>query len=131
MSSAHAPQPASAPGKNPLRVARLPPRSRHATAVIHELALHFRIGTPKIMIGQLERLLEPSHRPNLVIQVVRDTGYFPGLRGPYKIASVGVLVRDTTQPRGGGAHHPRHRLANPPRRDPPLTKLGGYLAGDG
>jgi hypothetical protein len=39
-------------------------------------------------------LLELSRRPNLVIQVVRDTGYFPGLRGPYEIAS-GEVIPDT------------------------------------
>jgi hypothetical protein len=66
----------------------------HATVVIHELALHFQVGTPETMIGQLERLLELSRRPNLVIQVVRDTGYFPGLRGPYELAS-GEAIPDT------------------------------------
>jgi hypothetical protein len=70
------------------------PDPAHATVVIHELALHFRVGTPEIMIGQLERLLELSRRPNLVIQVVRDTGYFPGLRGPYELAS-GEAIPDT------------------------------------
>jgi hypothetical protein len=66
----------------------------HATVVIHELALYFRVGPPQVMIGQLEKLLELSRRPNLVIQVVRDTGYFPGLRGPYEIAS-GEAIPDT------------------------------------
>jgi hypothetical protein len=70
------------------------PDPAHATVVIHELALHFRVGPPQIMIGQLEKLLELSRRPNLVIQVVRDTGYFPGLRGPYEIAS-GEAIPDT------------------------------------
>ncbi len=63
------------------------PDPAHATVVIHELALHFRVGPPEVMIAQLQRLLELSRRPNLVIQVVRDDGYFPGLRGPYELAS--------------------------------------------
>ncbi len=66
----------------------------HITAVIHERALHFKIGTPEIMVAQLRHLLELSKRPNVVIQVVRDTGYFPGLRGPFEIAS-GEAIPDT------------------------------------
>ena len=63
------------------------PDAAHVTAVVHERALYFLVGTPEIMVGQLTRLLEMSQRPNLVIQVVRDEGYFPGLRGPFEIAS--------------------------------------------
>jgi transcriptional regulator with XRE-family HTH domain len=70
------------------------PEPAHATAVIHELALYFRVGTPEIMLGQLTHLLEMSKQRNVVIQVVRDFGYFPGLRGPYEIAS-GETIPDT------------------------------------
>jgi Domain of unknown function (DUF5753) len=66
----------------------------HVTAVLHEHALHNRVGTPEIMTGQLERLLEPSRWPNIVVQVVRDDGYFPGMRGPFEIAS-GDEIPDT------------------------------------
>ena len=46
------------------------------------------------MARQLSHLLEMSRRPNLVIQVVRDTGYFPGRRGQFEIAS-GPGIIDT------------------------------------
>jgi hypothetical protein len=46
------------------------------------------------MARQLADLLEVSQRANVVIQVVRDTGYFPGLRGQFEIAS-GNGIPDT------------------------------------
>ena len=46
------------------------------------------------MSAQLKYLLEISQRSNLVIQVVRDTGYFPGIRGQFEIAS-GHEIPDT------------------------------------
>jgi hypothetical protein len=64
------------------------------TAVIHERALYFLVGTPEIMIAQLQRLAEMSRKPDVVIQAVPDTGYFPGLRGPFEIAS-GEAIPDT------------------------------------
>lgn len=59
----------------------------HLTAIIYESVLHRLVGTPAIMVTQLTHLLEMSQRRNVVIQVVRDTGYFPGLRGQFEIAS--------------------------------------------
>jgi hypothetical protein len=70
------------------------PGAAHVTAVLHERALYFLVGTREIMAGQLARLWELSRRPNVVIQVVRDEGYFPGLRGPFEIAS-GDPIPDT------------------------------------
>jgi hypothetical protein len=70
------------------------PDPAHVTAVIHELALHFQIGPPEVMAGQLQHLIELSKKPNVVLQVVRDTGYFPGIRGPFTIAS-GEAIPDT------------------------------------
>jgi hypothetical protein len=52
------------------------------------------VGPPEIMAGQLEHLLEMSKWPNAVIQVVRDTGYFIGMEGPFEIAS-GEAIPDT------------------------------------
>ena len=66
----------------------------HITAVVYESALYCQVGTPEVMIAQLERLLELSARPNVVIQVVRDTGYFSGLEGQFEIAS-GPEISDT------------------------------------
>ena len=64
------------------------------TAIIYEPVLHCLLGTPEIMVGQLTHILAMSRRPNLVIQVVRDTGYFPGRRGQFESAS-GPKITDT------------------------------------
>ena len=63
------------------------PDPAHVTALIHERALYFQVGTPETMIGQLTDLLELSRRRNVVIQVVPDEGYFPGAVGAFDIAS--------------------------------------------
>jgi hypothetical protein len=70
------------------------PDAVHVTAIIHESVLYCRVGTPEIMTAQLTHLLELSRRPNMVIQVVRDTGYFPGRRGQFELAS-GPKIPDT------------------------------------
>ena len=70
------------------------PDPAHLTALIYEPVLSRLVGTPEIMIGQLEHLLEMSRRRNIIIQVVPDTGYFPGLRGAFEIAS-GPEIPDT------------------------------------
>jgi transcriptional regulator with XRE-family HTH domain len=87
-----------ADGKAEVRIGRQAifdgPDPAHVTAIIHEHALHTLVGTPEIMTAQLERLLEMSKRPNVVIQVVRDYGYFIGMEGPFEIAS-GEAIPDT------------------------------------
>ncbi|HEX3959904.1 MAG TPA: helix-turn-helix transcriptional regulator [Trebonia sp.] len=70
------------------------PDATHVTAIIYEPVLHCRVGTPEVMAKQLTHILEMSRRPNLVIQVVRDTGYFPGRRAQFEIAS-GPKITDT------------------------------------
>jgi hypothetical protein len=64
-------------GSNPARV----------TVLIHERALYFQVGAPETMVAQLRDLLELSQRRNVVLQVIPDTGYFPGAAGPFGIAS--------------------------------------------
>jgi transcriptional regulator with XRE-family HTH domain len=59
----------------------------HVTALVHERALYFRVGTPETMTEQLTDLLELSRRRNVVIQVIPDEGYFQGAVGPFEIAS--------------------------------------------
>jgi transcriptional regulator with XRE-family HTH domain len=66
----------------------------HVTAIIHEHALHNLVGTPEIMIGQLTHLLEMSKRRNIVIQVIKDAGYFVGTDGAFEVAS-GDAIPDT------------------------------------
>jgi hypothetical protein len=56
--------------------------------------LYCRVGTPEIMIRQLEDLLEVSRRPNVVLQIVREDGYFVGRRGQFDLAS-GDEIPDT------------------------------------
>ncbi|HEY6788239.1 MAG TPA: helix-turn-helix transcriptional regulator, partial [Trebonia sp.] len=70
------------------------PHAKQVTATIYEPVLYRRVGTPEVMAQQLADLLEVSQRPNVVMQVVRDTGYFPGLRGQFEIAS-GNGIPDT------------------------------------
>ena len=70
------------------------PNAVHITAVIHERALHFQVGTPEVMIVQLQHLLKLMDKPNVVIQVIPDGGYFPGARGPFEIA-IGPGIPDT------------------------------------
>ena len=70
------------------------PDPAHVTVVLHEHALHTLVGTPETMVGQLERLLQLSRRPNIVVQVVRNTGYFIGMEGPFELAS-GDEIPDT------------------------------------
>jgi transcriptional regulator with XRE-family HTH domain len=66
----------------------------HVTALIYEPVLLRLVGTPEIMIGQLGDLLEMSNRRNVIIQVVPDIGYFPGMAGPFHVAS-GPEIPDT------------------------------------
>jgi Domain of unknown function (DUF5753) len=70
------------------------PNAAHVTGLIYEPVLHRLVGTPEIMTGQLDHLLKVSHRRNVIIQVVPDTGYFPGLEGAFHIAS-GPGIADT------------------------------------
>ncbi|HEX4830811.1 MAG TPA: helix-turn-helix transcriptional regulator [Trebonia sp.] len=59
----------------------------HVTALIHQRALYFQVGSPAVMAAQLADLLELSRRRNVVIQVIPDEGYFPGAEGAFEIAS--------------------------------------------
>ena len=70
------------------------PDPAHVTALIYEPVLSRLVGSPEIMTAQLAHLLEMSDRRNVIIQVVPDTGYFPGLRGAFEIAS-GPEIADT------------------------------------
>jgi hypothetical protein len=68
--------------------------AKHVTAILDEPVLNRAVGTPEVMCAQLAYLLELSLRPNVVIQVVREARYFPGLRGQFEIAS-GHEIPDT------------------------------------
>jgi transcriptional regulator with XRE-family HTH domain len=70
------------------------PDAAHVTAIIFESALHCLVGTPEIMVGQLEDLLQLLQRRNVIIQVIPDAGYFLGYEGQFQIAS-GPGILDT------------------------------------
>jgi hypothetical protein len=70
------------------------PDAKRVTAIIHESALYCQVGTPQVMAEQLEDLLAMSRQPNVIIQIVRNTGYFFGLEGEFMIAS-GHTMPDT------------------------------------
>jgi transcriptional regulator with XRE-family HTH domain len=64
------------------------PEATRATFIIFEPILRRRVGTPEVTAKQLTHLLEMMDRPNLVIQVVRDTGdYFCGFEGGFAVAT--------------------------------------------
>jgi hypothetical protein len=70
------------------------PDGTRMTAVLFEPILHRLVGTSEIVAGQLEHLLTLMDRPNVIIQVVCETGYFPGFAGQFQIAS-GRAIPDT------------------------------------
>jgi transcriptional regulator with XRE-family HTH domain len=70
------------------------PESARLTVVLYESLLRHLVGTPEVMAAELEHLLDMSQRPNVVIQVVREAGYFPGFEGQFEIAS-GRTIPDT------------------------------------
>jgi transcriptional regulator with XRE-family HTH domain len=71
------------------------PDAAHVTALIYESVLRRRVGTPEIMIAQLEHLLTLSHQRDVILQIVPDDGsYFPGLDGEFAIAT-GPDISDT------------------------------------
>lgn len=58
-------------------------------AVIDESALRRRVGDPGVMRDQLKAILSACERPNIRVQVVpADVGAYPGLDGPFVIATV-------------------------------------------
>jgi hypothetical protein len=70
------------------------PDATRLTALIDEPLLHRKVGTLEVMVGELEHLLEIMGQPNVIIQVVRETDYFPGNDGQFEIAG-GRAISDT------------------------------------
>lgn len=70
------------------------PDSTRMTAILYEPILNRLVGTPDIMVEQLEHLVQMMDRPNVVIQVVREAGYFLGFAGQFQVAS-GRTIPDT------------------------------------
>ena len=54
--------------------------------VMHEGALRQMVGGPEVMRGQIERVIEESRRPNVVIQIItHSAGAYSGLDEPFAI----------------------------------------------
>jgi Domain of unknown function (DUF5753)/Helix-turn-helix domain len=70
------------------------PEAKRVTAILHESALYRRVGPDQVMVKQMEDLLAASRLPNMIIQIVPDTGYFFGLEGEFGLAS-GREISDT------------------------------------
>jgi transcriptional regulator with XRE-family HTH domain len=70
------------------------PEGTRLTAILYEPLLNRLVGTPEIMAEELGHLLAMSRLPNVVIQVVREAGYFAGCEGQFEIAS-GRTIPDT------------------------------------
>jgi len=63
------------------------PDAPQVLAVVHEAVLLHPIGSPEVMVKQINHLLEMSLRPNVTIQVAKGTGAYWGLVGQFEIAS--------------------------------------------
>jgi hypothetical protein len=63
------------------------PDGTRLTAILYEPLLRRLVGTPEVMMEELGHLLAMSRLPNVVIQVIREAGYFPGCEGQFEIAS--------------------------------------------
>ena len=58
-------------------------------ALIDQSALNREIGGPGVMRDQLAHLAVMSHRPNVTIQIIPNTGAHPGLLGAFTVAELG------------------------------------------
>jgi hypothetical protein len=70
------------------------PDAPQVIAVLHDAVLYFLMGSPAVMVAQLDHLVAMSQRPNVTIQVVRGRGAYWGISGPFQIAS-GPEIPDT------------------------------------
>lgn len=58
------------------------------TAILSENAIRWPVGSPKVMVAQLDHLITLAERPNIVIHVVPqtfETGAYPGMDGPIRL----------------------------------------------
>lgn len=70
------------------------PDAPEVIAVLDESVLYREIGTPEVMVRQIDHLLKMSERPNVTIQVARGKGSYWGLVGSFNMAS-GTTIVDT------------------------------------
>ncbi|MDX6743446.1 Scr1 family TA system antitoxin-like transcriptional regulator [Actinocorallia sp. A-T 12471] len=71
--------------------------------LLDEAALRRVVGSPAIMRGQLERLVELSYHPNLSVRVVPFTvGWHPGVTSSFKIMKLRDKTHAYSETTGGG-----------------------------
>jgi len=70
------------------------PDAPQVIVVLDESVLYRLIGTPEIMVRQVEHLLKMAEQPNVTIQVARGKGAYWGLVGSFSVAS-GATIPDT------------------------------------
>jgi transcriptional regulator with XRE-family HTH domain len=63
------------------------PNASRVTAVLDESGLYRVVGSPAVLLGQLNHLLELSKRPNIIIQIVRLPNHYNGLENWFEIAT--------------------------------------------
>jgi transcriptional regulator with XRE-family HTH domain len=72
-------------------------------ALLDENVVDRVVGSGEVMSEQLDYLIELSHLPNVVINVIpRSVGYHSGLRGSFKILTVGREILAYTEAAAGG-----------------------------
>lgn len=70
------------------------PNAAQAIVVLDEVVLYRLIGSPEVMVKQLDHLVEMSQRPNVTIQVAKGRAAYWGLAGAFNVAS-GPEIPDT------------------------------------
>jgi transcriptional regulator with XRE-family HTH domain len=69
-----------------LRLSRRPALAAEYTALVGEWALRQRVGGTAVLVEQLKRLVKPRDEAPVTVRVVPiDTGWHPGLAGPFTL----------------------------------------------
>jgi hypothetical protein len=81
------------------------PNATRVTAMIDESVLYRVVGSPAVLLGQLNHLMELSKRPNVIIQVVCSPKYYHGQDVPFEIATGRAITATLCN---GGRRRPDH-----------------------
>jgi transcriptional regulator with XRE-family HTH domain len=90
--------------------ARMARQARHHPsltlwAIIDEAVLHRQVGGPKVMRGQLQRLIDDSEQPHVMLQAIPfDVGIHPGMHGSFVILQFGGSAHDVVYIEAGSAN---------------------------
>jgi hypothetical protein len=64
------------------------PDAAQVICVLHQAVLYNEMGSPAIMVRQIDRLLEASEQPNVTVQIVRGKGAYWGLPRRFRSRAV-------------------------------------------